>query len=89
LSRSCCSQRPTRLLARDAHEEQRKHVNELCNDRRNVTTATALVLARMSGNSPEFWLDVRRRSDLWEAMHSLAERKRIERTRPPFRAPDS
>ena len=37
---------------------QRKHVNELCNDRRNVTAATALILARVFGNSPEFWLNV-------------------------------
>src|SRR5450759_484030 len=49
---------------------QRKHVNELCNDRRNVTAATALILARVFGNSPDFWLNVQRRSDLWEAMHS-------------------
>jgi len=27
-------------------------VNELCNDRRNVTVATALILARVFGNSP-------------------------------------
>jgi addiction module HigA family antidote len=49
---------------------QRKHVNELCNDRRNVTAATALILARVFGNSPDFWLNVQRRTDLWEAMHS-------------------
>ena len=44
---------------------QRKHVNELCNGRRNVTAATALILARVFGNSPDFWLNVQRRSDLW------------------------
>ena len=61
---------------------QRKHVNELCNDRRNVTAATALILARVFGNSPDFRLNVQRRSDLWEAMHSPRERKRIERAKP-------
>ena len=60
----------------------RKHVNELCNDRRTVTAPTALILARVFGNSPEFWLNVQRRTDLWEAMHSPRERKRIERARP-------
>lgn len=35
----------------DAMGVQRKHVNELCNDRRNVTAATALILARVFGNS--------------------------------------
>lgn len=61
---------------------QRKHVNELCNDRRNVTAPTALILARVFGNSPDFWLNVQRRSDLWEAMHSPRERERINRARP-------
>jgi len=61
---------------------QRKHVNELCNNRRNVTAPTALILARVFGNSPDFWLNVQRRRDLWEAMHSPRERERIERARP-------
>jgi antitoxin HigA-1 len=61
---------------------QRKHVNELCNDRRSVTAATALILARVFGNSPDFWLNVQRRSDLWEAMHDPRERERIERAKP-------
>jgi plasmid maintenance system antidote protein VapI len=29
---------------------QRKHVNELCDNRRNVTARTALILARVFGN---------------------------------------
>ena len=61
---------------------QRKHVNELCNGRRAVTAPTALILARVFGNSPDFWLNVQRRSDLWKAMHSPRERERIERARP-------
>ena len=61
---------------------QRKHVNELCNDRRNVTAATALILARVFGNSADFWLNVQRRNDLWNAMHSPRERARIERAKP-------
>ena len=61
---------------------QRKHVNELCNGRRTVTAPTALILARVFGNSPDFWLNVQRRSDLWEAMHSPKERERIKRARP-------
>jgi antitoxin HigA-1 len=60
---------------------QRKHVNELCNNRRNVTAATALILARVFGNSPDFWLNVQRRTDLWEAMNSPRERERIKRAK--------
>ncbi len=61
---------------------QRKHVNELCNDRRNVTASTALILARVFGNTADFWLNVQRRADLWNALHSPRERDRIERARP-------
>ena len=72
----------TQAALAEAMGVQRKHVNELCNDRRNVTAPTALILARVFGNSPDFWLNVQRRSDLWEAMHSPRERKRIERAKP-------
>jgi antitoxin HigA-1 len=61
---------------------QRKHVNELCNGRRTVTAATALILARVFGNSPDFWLNTQRRTDLWEAMNSPRERQRIQRAKP-------
>lgn len=61
---------------------QRKHVNELCNNRRNVTAPTARILARVFGNSPVFWLNVQRRTDLWEALHSPKEQARIKRAKP-------
>jgi antitoxin HigA-1 len=72
----------TQAALAEAMGVQRKHVNELCNDRRNITAPTALILARVFGNSPDFWLNVQRRSDLWRAMHSRRERKRIKRARP-------
>lgn len=61
---------------------QRKHVNELCNGKRRITAATALILARVFGNSADFWLNVQRRTDLWEAMNSPQERARIRKARP-------
>jgi addiction module HigA family antidote len=60
---------------------ERKLVNELCNDRRAVTADTALMLARVFGNSPEFWLNVQRRTDLWEALHTPKRRQRIDQAR--------
>jgi len=60
----------------------RKHVNELCTNRRAVTADTALMLARVFGNTAEFWLNVQRRSDLWDAMNAPARRSRIERAKP-------
>ena len=72
----------TQATLAEAMGVQRKHVNELCNERRTVTAATALILARVFGNSPDFWLNVQRRSDLWEGMHSPRERERIKGARP-------
>lgn len=66
----------------DAMGVPRKHVNELCNDRRAVTAATGLILARVFGNSADFWLNVQRRTDLWETLNSPKDRARIERARP-------
>lgn len=72
----------TQVALAEAMGVQRKHVNELCNDRRSITAASALILARVFGNSPDFWLNVQRRTDLWKAMHSSRERERIKRARP-------
>ena len=55
--------RLTQAALAQAMGVQRKHVNELCNNRRNVTAATALILARVFGNSADFWLNVQRRND--------------------------
>jgi addiction module HigA family antidote len=57
---------------------QRKLVNELCNDRRAITADTALMLARVFGNSAEFWLNTQRRIDIWEALNTPRRRQRIE-----------
>ncbi|MGX9145244.1 HigA family addiction module antitoxin [Mesorhizobium sp. 128a] len=72
----------TQAALAEAMGVQRKHVNELCNDRRNVTAATALILARVFGNSPDFWLNVQRRNDLWQVMNSPDERARVDRAKP-------
>jgi antitoxin HigA-1 len=72
----------TQAALADAMGVPRKHVNELCNNRRAMTAPTALILARVFGNSPEFWLNVQRRTDLWEAANDPRERERIRRAKP-------
>jgi addiction module HigA family antidote len=44
----------TQSALAEAMGVQRKHVDELCNDRRGVTAPTGLILASVFGNSPEF-----------------------------------
>ena len=72
----------TQAALAEAMGVARKHVNELCNNRRTVTAATALILARVFGNSTDFWLNVQRRTDVWDALHTPKERARIDRARP-------
>ena len=76
--------RLTQCALADAMGVPRKHVNELCNNRRSITAPTALILARVFVNSADFWLNVQRRTDLWEAMHNDKEKQRIERARPLY-----
>ncbi len=45
----------------------RQSINELLRERRSVSPEMALRLARLFGNSPEFWLNAQRAVDLWEA----------------------
>lgn len=64
----------------------RKHVNELCRERRAVTADTALMLSRVFGNSADFWLNTQRRMDIWQALNNPARRERIQRAKPLKRA---
>ena len=49
----------------------RQSVNELVRERRGLSPEMALRLARLFGNSPEFWLNAQRAVDLWEAEQSI------------------
>jgi len=60
----------------------RKHINEICRDRRAVTADTALILAKVFGNSADFWLNTQRRTDLWEALNTPRRAMRIARAVP-------
>ncbi len=54
-----------------------QRVNELINGRRGVTPSTALRLARFFGMSPDFWLNLQLRWDLYKVQQ--AEKDDIER----------
>ena len=68
-------------LAKDLGVPPRR-INEIVKGQRAITADTALMLARVFGNSPDFWLNVQRRTDLWEALHTPKRRQRIEQARP-------
>jgi len=44
----------------------RQSIHELLHERRAISPAMALRLAKLFGNSPEFWLNAQRAVDLWD-----------------------
>ena len=57
-----------------------QRVNEIVRGRRGVTPSTALRLARFLGTSPDFWMNLQLRWDLYHAQQSEAEQ--IDNIRP-------
>ncbi len=64
----------------DALGVSRQTINEILRERRAISPAMALLLSRLFGNSPEFWLNAQRAVDLWEA--KKLQNKRLKRIRP-------
>ncbi len=60
----------------DAIHVPYQRINELVNKKRGVTPSTALRLSKFFGVSPDFWLNLQMRSELYKAQNS--ERKDIE-----------
>ena len=57
----------------DALHVPYQRVNELVNQKRGVTPSTALRLARFFGVSPDFWLNLQVRWDLYKARERESE----------------
>jgi addiction module HigA family antidote len=51
----------------------RQSINELLRGRRAVSPEMALRLARLFGNTPEFWLNAQRAVDLWDAAETIKD----------------
>jgi addiction module HigA family antidote len=59
-----------------------QRVNELVNKRRGITPSTALRLAKFFGMSPDFWMNLQLRWDLYHTKQAeSAELRRIKRVR--------
>ncbi len=64
----------------EAIQVSRQSINELLRERRAVSPEMALRLARLFGNSPEFWLNAQRAVDLWDAQQTIE--KDVRRIKP-------
>ena len=58
----------------------RQTINELLGERRAVSPKMALRLARLFGNSPEFWLKAQQAVDLWKAAQEIGNEIRKIKT---------
>jgi len=52
-------------------------VNEIVNNKRGITAETALSFADAFDMEPEFWLNLQRNLDLWEAQQTHSKKKVI------------
>ncbi len=64
----------------EALSVSRQTVNELLRERRSLSPEMALRLARLFGNSPEFWLNAQRAVDLWDADREIG--REVQRIQP-------
>jgi addiction module HigA family antidote len=64
-----------RELAKAIHVPYQR-VNEIINGRRGITPSTALRLARFFGVSPDFWMNLQLRWDLYFAQKSETDELR-------------
>lgn len=58
----------------------RQSINELLRERRAISPDMALRLARLFGNSAEFWLNAQRAIDLWDVAQAI--KKDVARIKP-------
>ena len=63
----------------DLMDVPRRRVNEIIRGKRTITPDTAIRLARVFNVSPEYWLNLQIRSDLWERMHDPKAQKEYEK----------
>jgi plasmid maintenance system antidote protein VapI len=73
-------------LCRDRHSLTAE--TALCRDRHSLTADTALILIlililiRVLGTLPEFWLNTQGHTDIWEALNTPKRLLRIQRAKP-------
>ena len=60
-----------RHLANAIHVPYQR-INDIVNGRRGITPSTALRLAKFFGNSPDFWMNIQLRWDLYHARNDEA-----------------
>jgi antitoxin HigA-1 len=56
----------------------RRRINEIINGRRSITPDTALRLAKLFNMSPDYWLNLQTKIDLWTELHDKTTLRDLE-----------
>jgi addiction module HigA family antidote len=70
----------TQQCLADAMQIPYQRLNEIIRQRRGVSPSTALRLAKVLGTSPDFWLNLQLRWDLYHALQT--EQKQLDKLQP-------
>jgi addiction module HigA family antidote len=60
----------------------RRRINEIIKGKRTVTPDTALRFAKLFNISPDYWLNLQTKIDLWMELHKKGEREVIRKIKP-------
>jgi len=71
-----------RELANSIHVPYQR-INDIVNGRRGITPSTALRLAKFFGNSPDFWMNLQLR---WDLYHARNDELKILTTIKPYQS---
>jgi addiction module HigA family antidote len=63
----------TQSAAAEAMGMSLNRLNEILKGKRGVTADTALRFAKLTGTTPEFWLNLQNQVDLYEARLAMAD----------------
>jgi addiction module HigA family antidote len=71
-----------RELATSIHVPYQR-INDIVNGRRGITPSTALRLAKFFGNSPDFWMNLQLR---WDLYHARKDELKVLTTIKPYQS---
>ena len=60
----------------------RRRINEIINGKRSITSDTALRLAHLFNTTPEYWLNLQMKYDLWKELHLNKLKQKLKTIKP-------
>jgi len=68
----------TQVELADCIHVHRRRINEIISGKRTITPDTALRLAKFFNMTPEYWLNLQMKIDLWNELHNSTTAKEIK-----------